>query len=91
MKRAVVVLCDMSRFLDRLVVKRDGMSSCETTTVRVGEVIICGMDWVQDAESKKAEPLSASFDSTSVAGGGVALPVSHMGWYRLKEKVARRR
>ena len=56
------------------------MSSCEATTVHVGEVIICGMDWVQDAEYKEAEPLSASFDSTSVAGGGVALSVSHMGW-----------
>ena len=67
------------------------MSSCEAVTVRVSDVVGWGIDRVRDTSAKEADPLSCSFESPGVVFSGVTSLVNHMGWYRLRARVARRR
>ena len=46
---------------------------------------------MRDESTNEAIPYSVSIESSGVAFGGVASSVNHMGWYRLRVRVARRR
>ena len=47
-----------------------------------------GIDGVAGAHASKTESLSGSTWSMSVTGDGVALWVNHIGWYRLRVRIA---
>ena len=47
-----------------------------------------GMDGVVESPDSKVWSLYDSSRSGDGAGNGVALGVNHMGWYRLRERVA---
>ena len=49
------------------------------------------MDWVQNSDTNEAELLSDLFESTGVTGDEVATSVNHMGCFRWRAIVARRR
>ena len=57
----------------------------------MGDRVGRNMDRVEDLHVSELESLSGSTRSMGGAGVGVALEVNHMGWYRLRARVANTR
>ena len=77
--------------MEGMIERKDGMKSCDVGTYHVGVGVGWVADWVRDTDANEAEPLSGSVDGTGVVSGGVSSVVNHMGWYRLRARVTKRR
>ena len=75
--------------MEGLGARRDGRSSCVAVPVRVGDVAGGDVGWVRDAGGTEARLGSVALEALGVAFCEVASSVNHMGWYRLRVRVAR--
>ena len=70
---------------------RDGRSSCASIPVCVGDWAGGDVGWVRDADATDARLCIVALEALGVVVGGMASSVNHIGWYRLREIVARMR